>query len=49
VKVRLMGLPDEVDQAAARLKEIFDVIGVSAHRPLRGESRQVFVYIEIRL
>ncbi|WP_433239926.1 hypothetical protein [Actinomadura nitritigenes] len=49
MKVRLMGLPDEVDQATDRLKQIFDVIDVSAHRPLRGQSRQVFVYIEIRL
>ncbi|WP_192808905.1 hypothetical protein [Actinomadura montaniterrae] len=49
MKVRLMGLPDEVDQATARLKQVFDVIDVSAHRPLRGQSRQVFVYLEIRL
>ncbi|WP_242884097.1 hypothetical protein [Actinomadura litoris] len=48
MKIRLMGLPTEVDQAAERLKQMFDVIDVSAHRPLRGQSRQVFVYIEIR-
>ncbi|WP_242903688.1 hypothetical protein [Actinomadura terrae] len=49
MKIRLMGLPDEVDQATERLKQLFNVIDISAHRPLRGQSRQVFVYIEIRL
>jgi hypothetical protein len=44
-----MDLPAEVDQATGRLRHVFDVIDVSEHRPLRGNSRQVFVYIEIRL
>jgi hypothetical protein len=49
VKIRLMGLPDEVDQALERIEQVLDVIDNSGHRPLRGDSRQVFAYLEIRL
>lgn len=44
-----MGLPDETAQAVDLLTRTFDVIDVSDPYPMRGASRQVRVYLEIRL
>ncbi|MFF4417466.1 hypothetical protein ACFYY8_33495 [Streptosporangium sp. NPDC001559] len=49
MKIRLLGLPDETAQAVDLLAQTFDVIDVSDPYPMRGASRQVRVYIEIRL
>jgi hypothetical protein len=51
VKIRIMGLPDEVNQAVAAISGTasFDVIQVDGPYPNRGSSRMVRVYIEIRL
>lgn len=49
MKIRLMGLPEEVDDATERLKQVVHVIDDSGHRPLRGDSRLVFVYLDVRL
>ena len=47
MKIRLMGLPDEVGPATDVLRELFDVISVSDPRPNRGGSREVRVYLEV--
>ncbi|MER7131331.1 hypothetical protein [Streptosporangium saharense] len=49
MKIRLMGLPDEVTQAAALIEESFDVVEISDPYSCRGSSRQVRVYAEVRL
>lgn len=49
MKIRLIGLPDEVTQAVDLLTQTFDVIDASAPYPTRGTGRQVRVYLEIRL
>jgi len=51
MKIRIMGLPAEVDQAVKALHETgtFDVIDVSDPRPNRGDSRLVRVYIGAQL
>ncbi|MBB4913330.1 DUF3970 family protein [Streptosporangium saharense] len=49
MKIRLLGLPDEVAQAVERIEQTFDVIDVSAPYPTRGTGRQVRVYLEVRL
>ena len=52
MKIRLMGLPAEVDQRcqgpSGRHKEL-DVIQVDGPYPNRGDSRLVRVYIEAQL
>lgn len=49
MKIRLHGLPDEVDETVKRLHGIFAVVSVSEQYPDRGTSRLVRVYVEIRL
>jgi hypothetical protein len=49
VKIRLEGTPQECQQAAPRLAEVFDVVAVSDPYPNRGRSRLVRVYLEVRL
>jgi hypothetical protein len=49
MELRLHGTPDEVDQAAEQLADVFDVVSVSTHRPDRGASRLVRVYLHLRL
>lgn len=51
MKIRLMGLPTEVNRAVKALQSIseFDVLEVSDPRPNHGTSRQVRVYAEIQL
>lgn len=49
MRIRLHGLPGEVDEAVKRLHGIFAVVSVSAPRPDRGPSRLVRVYVEVRL
>ena len=51
MKIRLMGLPFEVGQAATDIDDakIFDVIQVDGPYPNRGDSRLVRVYIEAQL
>ena len=48
MKIRLSGLPAEVDQAVSALSDAdaLDVIEVSSPYPNRGDSRIVRVYIE---
>jgi hypothetical protein len=48
MKIRLMGLPAEVDQAVIIIYDakLFDVIQVDGPYPNRGDSRMVRVYIE---
>ena len=48
MKIRLMGLPEEVGPATDALREVFDVFSVSEARPNRGDSREVRVYLEVR-
>ena len=48
MKIRLIGLPEEVTAAAGRLGQIFEVIEISDPYPCRGASRQVRVYAEVR-
>lgn len=49
MKIRIIGLPDEVTQAVDLLTRTLDVIEVSAPYPTRGTGRQVRVYLEVRL
>ncbi|MFC3982481.1 hypothetical protein [Streptosporangium jomthongense] len=49
MKIRLFGLPDEVEQAVPLIEGAFDVVEPSDPYPSRGNSRQVRVYMEVRL
>ncbi|WP_219471267.1 hypothetical protein [Nonomuraea rhizosphaerae] len=49
MKIRIIGLPDEVEQAAATIADVLDVVETSAPYPCRGASRQVRLYLEVRL
>lgn len=49
MKMRLHGLPGEVDEAVQRLHGVFAVVSVSDPYPDRGPSRLVRVYVEVRL
>ena len=51
MKIRLSGLPAEIDQAVNALSEAdaLDVIEVSSPYPNRGDSRIIRVYIEAQL
>lgn len=48
MKIRLMGLPAEVDATVAALRVALDVVSVSSAYPCRGESREVRVYVDAR-
>ena len=51
MKIRLWGLPAEVEQAVSILTDAYalDVIEVSRPYPNRGDSRIVRVYIQAQL
>jgi hypothetical protein len=49
VKLRLEGTPQECEQAAPRLAEVFEVVSVSGLYPNRGRSLLVRIYVEVRL
>src|SRR5437764_12301127 len=49
VRIRLVGLPDEVMAAAERITDVFDLVEASEAYPCRGSSRQVRAYLEVRL
>ena len=51
MKIRLTGLPAEIDQAIKALRDLpdLDVIQVDGPYPNRGDSRMVRVYIEAQL
>jgi hypothetical protein len=51
MKIRLMGLPSEVEQAAKVISDTkaFDVIEVDGPYPNRGNSRMVRIYAEVQL
>ena len=48
MKVRIEGLPDEVDALAALLRTRLEVVEESRDYPNRGDSRQVRRYLDIR-
>jgi hypothetical protein len=51
MKIRLMGLPSEVDQAVIIIRDakIFDVLQVDGPYPNRGRSHMVRLYVEVQL
>jgi hypothetical protein len=51
MKIRLMGLPAEVNRVTEALHDArdFEVIQVDGPYPNRGDSRMVRAYIEVRL
>jgi hypothetical protein len=51
MKIRIMGLPDEIEQALKALTgtDLLDLIEVSDPYPNRGNSRMARIYIEARL
>lgn len=49
MKIRTEGTPEECQQAAPRLAELFDVVSVSDPYPNRGRSLLLRVYVEVRL
>lgn len=46
MKIRITGLPGEVESAAARLGEVLTVLESSGLRPRRGNSRLVSLYLD---
>ncbi|GAA3801647.1 hypothetical protein GCM10022226_21840 [Sphaerisporangium flaviroseum] len=49
MKIRIIGLPDEVTQAADILAQMFDLIEISEPYSCRGTTRNVRLYAEARL
>ena len=51
MKIRLTGLPAEIDQAVNALSnaQALDVIEVSSPYPNRGDSHMIRIYIEAQL
>lgn len=49
MRIRVQGLPEEAEKASELIGTVMDVISSSGRRCLRGESREVFIYLEIRL
>ncbi len=51
MKIRLMGLPAEIEPVLTQIQDIrtLDVIQVDGPYPNRGDSRMVRVYIEAQL
>ena len=51
MKIRLMGLPGEVDQAITIISaaQALDVVQVDGPYPNRGRSRMVRLYVEVQL
>jgi ADP-ribose pyrophosphatase len=49
VKVRLVGLPDEVAHAAEAIGQVLQVVEQSPPVPRRNNSRLVSVYLDVRL
>ncbi|MFG1999729.1 hypothetical protein ACGFNU_11335 [Spirillospora sp. NPDC048911] len=48
LRIRLMGLPEEVSAGADALAEVFDVVEVSSPYPCRGASQNVRAYLQVR-
>ncbi|GAA2576807.1 hypothetical protein GCM10010411_06650 [Actinomadura fulvescens] len=48
LRIRLMGLPEEVSAGAEALAEVFEVVEVSSAYPCRGASQNVRVYLQVR-
>jgi hypothetical protein len=44
VRIRVVGTPEEVELAVARLRQSFSTVEASAPRPLRATPQQVRVY-----
>ncbi len=49
MKIRIIGLPEEVAIAAERIAGVLDLVEAFAPLPCRGDSRQVRLYLEVRL
>lgn len=49
MKIRLMGLPDEVDAVITQIGKVLDIVEVSDAYPNRGNSQLVRHYVEVRL
>lgn len=49
MKIRLIGLPSECEAAVQLLRQVLDVVSVSAAYATRGRSREIRVYVEARL
>lgn len=48
MRLRLTGLPTEVQTAAERIASVLDVVETSTAYPCRGDSQQVRLYLEAR-
>jgi hypothetical protein len=49
VKIRLLGTPEECDEAERLLGQALDVTSQSQQYPSRGDSALVRVYMEVRV
>ena len=49
MKIRLHGLPEEVEQTKEVFQRLFDVVAISENYPDRGTSKLVRCYVEISL
>ncbi|WUI01948.1 hypothetical protein OHR68_09095 [Spirillospora sp. NBC_00431] len=48
LRIRLIGLPEEVLAGAEALAEVFELVEVSPAYPCRGTSRNVRAYVQVR-
>ncbi|MBP3040569.1 hypothetical protein J9303_13845 [Bacillaceae bacterium Marseille-Q3522] len=49
MKIRLHGTLKEVEKAAEKLKNLFQVVSISSPYKDRGESELYRVYVEVRM
>jgi hypothetical protein len=49
MNIRIIGLPEQVKAAVAKLRQTLDVTEVSAAYPCCGDSRNVRVYLQVRI
>jgi hypothetical protein len=49
MKIRLQGKPDEIEAAAEKLKEMFEILEVSAPYKNRGNSGFYRIYLDAEL
>jgi hypothetical protein len=48
VKIRIIGVPEEVAVAAERIAGVLDLVQASAPLPSRGTPGEVRLYLEVR-
>lgn len=49
LKIRLHGLPEEIEKAKKEIEKVFDVNATSGSYPDRGASKYSRVYLDVEL